>query len=307
MFTRSLLKLGKGASATLVESYIAASGAKTYQVHDSLSLSIGDDARLDHVRLVEDGREAFNISSSVVTLGAHAHFNTFGMTSGGSVSRYQAIIAVAGEHSRVETNGVNLLNGRQHADTTLFLDHAVPNCASREIFRAVVDDRGAFGVPGPHHRAAQGAEDRRQDDDAGAAVVRRGRGRQQAGTRNLRRRRHLRPWRHDRRARREPAVLSARARSFRKGSAGAADPGVCRRGDRDRSPTTICANWRSRPRSAGWRRGHDHASRRLQRFLRCGAGAARIFRRCRSRSMARSWSISTTPPPRKSRMRCSTA
>jgi Fe-S cluster assembly protein SufD len=142
MFTRSLLKLGKGAGATLVESYIAASGAKTYQVHDSLQLSIGDDARLDHVRLVEDGREAFNITSSVVSLGAHAHFNTFGMTSGGSVSRYQAIIAVAGEHSRVETNGVNLLNGRQHADTTLFLDHAVPNCASREIFRAVVDDRG---------------------------------------------------------------------------------------------------------------------------------------------------------------------
>ena len=42
---------------------------------------------------------------------------------------------------RSETNGVNLLNGRQHADTTLMLDHAVPNCTSREIFRAVVDDR----------------------------------------------------------------------------------------------------------------------------------------------------------------------
>ena len=141
MFTRSLVMLSKGASATLVESYIAASGVKTYQVHDALSLAIGDDARLDHVRLVEDGREAFNISSAVVTLGAHAHFNTFAMTSGGAVSRYQAVIAVAGEHSRVETNGVNLLNGRQHADTTLMLDHAVPNCTSREIFRAVVDDR----------------------------------------------------------------------------------------------------------------------------------------------------------------------
>jgi Fe-S cluster assembly protein SufD len=141
MFTRSLVKLGKGANATLVESYIGADGAKAYQVHDSLLLSIGDGARLDHVRLVEDGREAFNISSAVVTLGAHAHFNAFGMTSGGSVSRYQATIAVAGEHSRVETNGVNLLNGRQHADSTLFLDHAVPNGTSREIFRAVVDDR----------------------------------------------------------------------------------------------------------------------------------------------------------------------
>src|ERR1700716_1272099 len=142
MFTRSLIRVGKAASATLVESYIGADGAKAYQVHDSLIVAIGDGARLDHVRLVEDSREAFNISSAVVTLGANAHFNTFGMNTGSLVSRYQAVIAVAGEGSRVETNGVNLLNGRQHADTTLFLDHAVPNCASREIFRSVVDDRG---------------------------------------------------------------------------------------------------------------------------------------------------------------------
>jgi Fe-S cluster assembly protein SufD len=142
MFTRSLIRIGKHAGATLVESYIGADGAKAYQVHDSLIVSIGDGARLDHVRLIEDSREAFNISSAVITLGANAHFNTFGMNTGSLVSRYQAVIAVAGEGSRVETNGVNLLNGRQHADTTLFLDHAVPNCSSREIFRAVVDDRG---------------------------------------------------------------------------------------------------------------------------------------------------------------------
>ena len=141
MFTRSLLRLGKDAGATLVESYIAAEGARAYQVHDSLIVAIGNNSRLDHVRLIEDGREAVNISSGVVTLGAHAHYNNFGMTSGAGVSRYQATIAFAGEGSRVETNGVNLLNGKQHADTTLFMDHAVPNCASREIFRAVVDDR----------------------------------------------------------------------------------------------------------------------------------------------------------------------
>src|SRR5947209_12750403 len=142
MFTRSLLKLGTGASATLVESYIAGEGAKSYQVHDSLIVSIGDGARLEHVRLVEDGGEAFNISSSAITLGAKAHFNTFGLTTGANVSRYQAVIAFAGEGSHVHTNGVNLLNGRQHADSTLFLDHAVPNCESREVFRSVVDDRG---------------------------------------------------------------------------------------------------------------------------------------------------------------------
>src|ERR1700680_4487893 len=46
MFTRSLLTIGKAASATLVESYIAADGAKAYQAHDSLIVSIGDRARL---------------------------------------------------------------------------------------------------------------------------------------------------------------------------------------------------------------------------------------------------------------------
>jgi Fe-S cluster assembly protein SufD len=142
MYTRSLLKVGSAASATLVESFIAVEGAKTYQANDSLIVLIDDGARLDHVRLIEDGREAFNISSSRVTLGANAHFNSFSMTSGAAVSRYQPTMAFAGEGSRVEANGVNLLNGRQHADTTLLLDHAVPNCGSREIFRAVVDDRG---------------------------------------------------------------------------------------------------------------------------------------------------------------------
>ncbi|WP_420971351.1 Fe-S cluster assembly protein SufD [Bradyrhizobium sp. B120] len=141
MFTRSLLRLGRDTGVTLVESYLAGEGAKAYQTHDGLIVAIGDNARLDHVRLVEDSVDAFNISSATVTLGAHAHFNTFGLTSGGHVSRYQLTITCAGEGSKVETNGVNLINGKQHADTTLFMDHAVPHCDSREIFRAVVDDR----------------------------------------------------------------------------------------------------------------------------------------------------------------------
>ncbi len=141
MFTRSLLRIGKNASATLVESYVAADGTQNYQAHDSLVIVLGDNSRLDQVRLVEDATDAVNISSAAVTLGAHAHFNTFGLTSGAAVSRYQANIVFAGESSRVETNGVNLLRGRQHADTTLFMDHAVPHCASREVFRAVIDDR----------------------------------------------------------------------------------------------------------------------------------------------------------------------
>jgi len=142
MFTRSSLRLGKGATATLIESFIAVKDVATYQVHNAVMLLVGADARLDHIRLAEDSRDAFNISSAAVGLGAKAHLNTFALTTGAGVSRFQTFIECAGEGAKIETNGVNLLNGKQHADTTLFIDHTVPNCSSREVFRAVVDDRG---------------------------------------------------------------------------------------------------------------------------------------------------------------------
>eukprot|EP01035_Chromulina_nebulosa_P063821 gene63821-87291_t len=105
MFTRSLLDLGKGVQATLVESFIAAEGVDVYQAHDATVIRVGDEARLDHVRLIEDGREAFNIASSLITIGHKAHVNTFGMNTGARISRYQAVLEIAGTHSHVETNG----------------------------------------------------------------------------------------------------------------------------------------------------------------------------------------------------------
>ncbi|MGA2996534.1 Fe-S cluster assembly protein SufD [Bradyrhizobium sp.] len=140
-YTRSFLKLGRAAQATLVESFVAADGAKSYQVNDAVTLWLGADAQLQHVRLMADARDATNITTAAFTIGAKARLATFNMTSGGGLSRYQGYFTFTGEGSEVTANGVNLLNGRQHADTTLFLDHAVPNCSSREVFRAVVDDR----------------------------------------------------------------------------------------------------------------------------------------------------------------------
>jgi Fe-S cluster assembly protein SufD len=140
-YTRSFLKLGKGARATLVENFVGAEGARAYQANDAVIVWVGEGAELEHVRLMVDAIDAINISTAVFTVGARARLNTFNMTSGGNVSRYQGYISCAGEGAEVTTNGVNLLNGRQHADSTLLLDHAVPSCTSREIFRAVVDDR----------------------------------------------------------------------------------------------------------------------------------------------------------------------
>jgi Fe-S cluster assembly protein SufD len=140
-YTRSFLNVGNGARAALLESFIAADGAKSYQANDALTVWLGESAELQHVRLMADAVDAVNISAAILTIGARARLNTFNMTSGGCVSRYQGYLTFAGEGAEVSANGVNLLSARQHADTTLFLDHAVPHCTSREVFRSVVDDR----------------------------------------------------------------------------------------------------------------------------------------------------------------------
>jgi Fe-S cluster assembly protein SufD len=140
-FTRSHLKLGHGARATLVECFIAADGARSHQANDTVIVWVGDGAELSQVRLMADAADAVNITSEIFTIGAKARLNLFNMTSGGAVSRFQGFITLAGEGTELSINGVNLLRGKQHGDTTLVVDHAVPNCASREVFRAVVDDR----------------------------------------------------------------------------------------------------------------------------------------------------------------------
>jgi Fe-S cluster assembly protein SufD len=140
-FTRSHVKIGKGARATLVESFVAADGAKAYQANDAVILSVGDGAELSHVRLMADALDAANITSGISTVGAKAEYNLFNMTSGGALSRFSGLVTLKGEGSDLNVNGVNLLKGTQHGDTTVVVDHAVPDCTSREIFRAVVDDR----------------------------------------------------------------------------------------------------------------------------------------------------------------------
>ncbi|WFU44931.1 Fe-S cluster assembly protein SufD [Bradyrhizobium sp. CB82] len=139
-FTRSQLRIGKGVRATIIETFVAA-GAGGYQVNDAVIVSIGDDADVAHIRLMDDAPDAVNITSQIITVGANTKLNFFNMTTGGAVSRLQGFITLAGEGSELAVNGVNLLKKTEHGDTTLVVDHAVPHCTSREIFRAVVDDR----------------------------------------------------------------------------------------------------------------------------------------------------------------------
>ena len=231
VFTRSVLSVGKGAAATVIESHESADDVD-HQVNHALDVSIGDEGRLDHVKIAREGNRALHIATLVTEIGAKAHLNDFTFTAGGAVTRNQIAMRLNGSNIHAGIRGATLLKDRQHTDNTLVVDHAVGHCESRELFKAVLDDESRSVFQGkiivqPHAQKT----DAKMSTHA-LLLVGRCRGRRQAGTGNLRRRRGLRPWRDRRCARRRSAVLSEGARHSAEGSRGADGRGLYRRGGR---------------------------------------------------------------------------
>ena len=139
MVTRSLVVVGGGARATVVETH-EGRDQSDYQVNTVLQLVVGDEAQLDHIKITREGNSAIHIATLLANIGARAKFNELGFTAGGAVVRNQLFVLLAGEGTEVNLRGLSLLAGRQHADNTLAVDHAVAGSQSREVFKAVVDD-----------------------------------------------------------------------------------------------------------------------------------------------------------------------
>jgi Fe-S cluster assembly protein SufD len=145
VFARSLVVVGNGARATLIESHEGPDDLD-YQVNNALELAIGDDAHVDHVKIGTEGSRALHISTLMAAIGARAQFHDLSFTTGGAVVRNQLYVRFAGERASATIGGASLLKGRQHVDTTLVVDHAVAGGTSRELFKSVLDgeSRGVF-------------------------------------------------------------------------------------------------------------------------------------------------------------------
>lgn len=142
---RVLIVVDDEASCEIYETHVSPANGR-YVSNVVTEVVLGDKATFDHVKTQSDGAEAIHLANLHAKLGAEAKFNSFSATSGARVSRQQAFVEYAGEHTDANISGVYLLSGKQHGDSTLVVDHAVPNCTSREMFKLVLDDsaRGVF-------------------------------------------------------------------------------------------------------------------------------------------------------------------
>jgi Fe-S cluster assembly protein SufD len=138
MYPRSVVIVEPGAHLMLIESFSGPEGID-YQVNSALELVIGDNATVDHIKIGCDGGVALRVSTLGVTVGAKANYKDFAFTIGGAVVRNQTFVRFGGEGTEAAIGGASLLNGRQHVDNTLVINHAAGGCTSREKFKSVLD------------------------------------------------------------------------------------------------------------------------------------------------------------------------
>jgi Fe-S cluster assembly protein SufD len=141
--SRLHVAVAAGASATVIETFV---GEGDYLNNPVTTIEVAKGARLDRVKIETESAKAQHLSQVIVSLAADAIFNDFTLTSGAMLNRQNGVVEYNGENSSAKVSGSYLLRGAQHADTALIIDHKVPNCMSRELFKCVMDDkaRGIF-------------------------------------------------------------------------------------------------------------------------------------------------------------------
>jgi Fe-S cluster assembly protein SufD len=160
-FSRSALIIGAGASIRLAESFHIAHHAGTVaaaQANACLILSLGDGARLAHTAMVTGTRpNGMRLETLMARLGADAKFDSFALVSGVGLVRRKIFLRFEGRRAQASLSGVSLLGGREHADTTLQVEHAAQACLSRETFKYILDEEATGVFQGKIH-VAPGAQ-----------------------------------------------------------------------------------------------------------------------------------------------------
>jgi len=139
---KSLIRLGKGASATVIETYVG-SGAGWTNV--AVTLDVGEAATLGRYVLQDEAETGFHTSSLAATIGRQARLDGFLLTIGARMARQDAELVLAGEGAHCGYSGAYLLHGGQEGAVRSLIRHAAPNGATREVFKGCLADR-AHGV-----------------------------------------------------------------------------------------------------------------------------------------------------------------
>ena len=142
---RLLVIAGRNSEATVVESYGGGDGQE-YLTNAVAEIVLEDGAILDHYKVQREGTAAFHVATLAVTQGRDSRLSSHSIALGAALARQDVDQAFAGEGGECVLGGLFLASGAQLTDTHTRVEHAVPRCTSRQLYKGIVDGhaRGVF-------------------------------------------------------------------------------------------------------------------------------------------------------------------
>lgn len=151
---RHLIRLGAGAKLTVIET---ATGRGQCLHNPVFEIDVAAGATLTHGRMLQEEATVFHLSTIYATIAAGATYDNFTIAAGPRLTRNEIHAALTGPKAACHMNGAQMAGNGQHVDTTTSLDHAAPDCASRQTYKTVLAgrSRGVFQGRIHVHQVAQ--------------------------------------------------------------------------------------------------------------------------------------------------------
>lgn len=140
-YPRNLFVLESNSQATIVETYVGLGGA-TYFTNAVTEIAVKDNAVLDHYKIGQEGEGGLHIGMLGLVQHRSSTVTSHTVTLGGALVRNEMHIVLDGEGCESTLNGLYMVNGTQHVDNHLIVEHAKAHCNSREFFKGILDDHG---------------------------------------------------------------------------------------------------------------------------------------------------------------------
>jgi Fe-S cluster assembly protein SufD len=154
--TRNLVILGENSHLRLVQCDDSINHDVTF-INTVTEVKIGRNSTLDHYKLQNKDDHTTLINSMYFYQDEGSGLSTNAISLNGGLIRNLSHVTMSGSHSNAEVYGLYLMDRYQHVDNQVYINHAAPECESRELFKGVLDDH-ASGVFNGHikvHRDAQ--------------------------------------------------------------------------------------------------------------------------------------------------------
>lgn len=135
---RNVVRAGAGARADIVEHHVGLTDA-AYLCTTVTHVDLGPGAAVTHAKLQQEGARGFHIADVRAAQARESRYVSQSFALGAALARNDIATRFDAPRSEATLLGLYLARGRQHVDHHTRIDHARPECTSREFYKGVLD------------------------------------------------------------------------------------------------------------------------------------------------------------------------